>query len=83
MGSLKAPCYWCKNVEWLHIPDGVGGGLCPKCLDIICSPNRKPPQPDARTRLVAVLGDALFPEALRIPDVAILVAMFVHDWTEP
>ena len=83
MGSLEAPCYWCKNLEWLYIPDGLDGGLCDKCLDILCSPNGRPPQPDARARLVAMLGDAKFPLALRVPDVAILVAMFVHDWIEP
>ena len=83
MGSLKEPCYWCKNVEWLYIPDGVDGGLCPKCLDIFVSPNGRPPQPDARARLVAMLGDAKFPLALRMPCVAKKVAMFVHDWTEP
>ena len=83
MGSLKAACYWCKNVEWLYIPDGLPGGLCNKCLDIMCSPNGRPPQPDARTWLVAMLKGAEFPRALRVPDVAILVAMFVHDWTEP
>ena len=83
MGSLIDACYWCENVEWLYIPDGVDGGLCPKCLDILVSPNGRPPQPDARARLVAMLGDAKFPLALRMPCVAKKVAMFVHDWTEP
>ena len=77
------PCYWCKNVAEVYHRVGKGGAFCPKCIEILVSPNGRPPQPDARARLVAMLGDAKFPLALRVPDVAILVAMFVHDWTEP
>ena len=77
MGSLRDQCYWCKEVANLYIPDGLAGGLCPKCVKIICSPNGKPPQPDARARLATLLAKKFE------PDVAKKVAMFVHDWTEP
>ena len=77
MGSLRDQCYWCKEVANLYIPDGLAGGLCPKCVKVICSPNGKPPQPDARARLATLLGN-VFDEG-----VADRLATFVHDWTEP
>ena len=83
IGKEIKPCYWCKNVAEVYHRVGKGGAFCPKCIEILVSPNGRPPQPDARARLVAMLGDAKFPLALRMPCVAKKVAMFVHDWTEP
>ena len=83
IGKEKKPCYWCKNVAEVYHRVGKGGAFCAKCIEILVSPNGRPPQPDARARLVAMLGDAKFPLALRSPCVAKTVAMFVHDWTEP
>ena len=77
MGSLRDPCYWCKEVADLYIPDGIAGGLCPRCFDVFCSPNGKPPQPDAIARLATLLQEKF------ARDVAERVAKFVHDWTEP
>ena len=35
IGSLGwETCYWCHQWNWnMYIPDGVGGPLCPACLD--------------------------------------------------
>ena len=62
MGSSTGYCHWCRRWSSLYIPDGIGLGLCPDCLEAACAgsqgpqlswPRRRPPGPIGSKRPTA------------------------------
>ena len=88
MGTLIAYCDWCWRWDSLYIPDGIGLGLCGRCIDRIIHHQRaseggleelRPPwQPDARARRAS----QLYLAGIRAI-IATLVARFEIEQWEP